>query len=402
MNSLYDTLLGRNLIAQSTNEARIRELLDSESVVFYIGFDATSDSLHLGHLIQFNVIKQMLDAGHKPICLIGGATTLIGDPTGKIEMRQIKKKDEVEELSNKLSLQISNFFNGRVTIVNNKDWLCELNYIDFLREVGVHFSVNKMLTAECFKTRMENGLSFIEFNYMLMQGYDFFYLNQKYNCKMEFGGSEQWANILGGVELIRRKTGQETFGLTFNLLTNFEGKKMGKTEKGALWLDPIKTSPFEFYQYFINVDDKDVTKFFKMLTFLPLLEIEKYEKLTGKDIKIAKQKLAFLTTEIVHGTKEAENCHKLTEEMYSLANFNQTPSIYVNLEKEITLLELLLISRIAPTKNEARRLVVQGGISINGLKIENPNQQIKKDDFQKDMIIKKGKKKFFKVKLGKN
>ncbi len=404
MENVFDVLKARGLIAQTTHEKEIRDILGSEKITFYIGFDPTADSLHIGHFMQLIVMKHMQNAGHRPIILLGGGTTMVGDPTGKTDMRPMITQETIQKNADNFKVQMSKFIDfsdGKAIMVNNADWLLDLNYIDFLREVGVHFSVNRMLSAECFKTRMEKGLTFLEFNYMLMQGYDFYKLHKEYNCKMEFGGDDQWANILGGIELIRRKDSEQAYGMTFTLLTTSEGKKMGKTEKGALWLDPEKVSPYEFYQYWRNVDDKDVIRLLKLVTFLPLEEIAEYEKLEGQDINKAKCVLAYEVTKMVHGVEEAEKANAAAMAIFSGADTANMPSSTVSeseIGESINVLDLLLKVSLIPSKAEGRRLIVQGGLSIDGEKIGDVSYEIPVEKLQGDgIVIKKGKKVFHKV-----
>ncbi len=404
MENVFDVLKARGLIAQTTHEKEIRDILGSEKITFYIGFDPTADSLHIGHFMQLIVMKHMQNAGHRPIILLGGGTTMVGDPTGKTDMRPMITQETIQKNADNFKVQMSKFIDfsdGKAIMVNNADWLLDLNYIDFLREVGVHFSVNRMLSAECFKTRMEKGLTFLEFNYMLMQGYDFYKLHKEYNCKMEFGGDDQWANILGGIELIRRKDSEQAYGMTFTLLTTSEGKKMGKTEKGALWLDPEKVSPYDFYQYWRNVDDKDVIRLLKLVTFLPLEEIAEYEKLEGQDINKAKCVLAYEVTKMVHGVEEADKANAAATAIFSGADTANMPSTQVGRDEigeSINVLDLLLKVSLIPSKAEGRRLIVQGGLSIDGEKIGDVSYEISAEKLQGDgIVIKKGKKVYHKV-----
>jgi len=407
--NVFDILKERGLIAQTTHEDEIRELLGKEKITFYIGFDPTADSLHIGHFMQLIVMKHMQNAGHRPIVLLGGGTTMVGDPTGKADMRPMISQEQIQHNADNFKKQMSKFidFDGEKAImVNNADWLLNLNYIEFLREVGVHFSVNRMLTAECFKTRLEKGLSFLEFNYMLMQGYDFYKLHKDYGAKMEFGGDDQWSNIIGGIELIRRKDGEQAYGMTFTLLTTSEGKKMGKTEKGALWLDPEKVSPYEFYQYWRNVDDADVIRLLKLVTFLPMEQIAEYEKCEGAELNKVKCVLAYEVTKMVHGEEEAKKANDAAMAIFSGGgNTENMPSETVEasvIDSGINVLDLLLSVNLVPSKAEGRRLVQQNGLSINGEKVTDVQTMIDNTYFEKDneMIIKKGKKKFLKVVKG--
>ena len=406
MKNVYDTLKERGLIAQVTHEEEIRELLGKEKVTFYIGFDPTADSLHVGHFLQMVVMKHMQDAGHRPIALVGGGTGHIGDPSGRTDMRQMMTKDIIDHNCECFKEQLSrviDFSDSKAIMVNNADWLLDLNYIEFLRDIGSCFSVNKMLTAECFKQRLEKGLSFLEFNYMLMQSYDFLMLSRKYDCKIELGGDDQWSNILGGIDLCRRKDQKQTYGMTFTLLTNSEGKKMGKTAKGALWLDPEKCKPYDFYQYWVNVSDDDVINCLKLVTFVPMEEIREMEKWEGQELNKAKKRLAFEVTKLVHGEEEALKVQKAAEDVFSgkgvSANMPST-----ELEKDeaigVGILDVLLKIKLIPSKGEGRRLVQQNGLSVNDEKVTDANMIVTEDMFGEDgMIIKKGKKVFHKVVL---
>ncbi len=405
MTNVYDILKARGLIAQTTHEDEIRKILGEKKVTFYIGFDPTADSLHIGHFMQLIVMKHMQNAGHRPIILLGGGTTMVGDPTGKTDMRPMITQDIIQKNADNFKVQMSKFIDfedGKAIMVNNADWLLSLNYVDFLREIGVHFSVNRMLSAECFKTRMEKGLTFLEFNYMLMQGYDFYKLNKDYDCLMEFGGDDQWANILGGIELIRRKEGKQAYGMTFTLLTTSEGKKMGKTEKGALWLDPEKVSPYDFYQYWRNVDDKDVIRLLKLVTFLPLEQIAEYEKLEGQELNRVKCILAYEVTKMVHGEDEARRANDAAMAIFSNGNdTSNMPSAEISAAEigdGINVLDLLSLVNLVPSKSEARRLVQQNGLMINGEKVTATDTAIDISFFNDgELIIKKGKKTFLKL-----
>ncbi|MEG0614773.1 MAG: tyrosine--tRNA ligase, partial [Oscillospiraceae bacterium] len=378
-----------------------------KGVPFYIGFDATADSLHVGHFLQLIVMRHMQLAGHKPIALLGTGTTMIGDPTGKTDMRKMLTPEEINHNAECFKRQMSKFVDfseGKAMMVRNGDWLLNMNYMTFLREVGVHFSVNKMLTAECFRTRLEKGLSFLEFNYMLMQSYDFLHLNKELDCKLELGGDDQWSNILGGVDLVRRVRGDEVYGMTFTLLTTKEGKKMGKTEKGALWLDPEKCSPYDFYQYWRNVADDDVINCLKLITFVPIEEIEQMEKtLQGSDLNKAKERLAFEVTKMVHSEEEAQKAQDAAKSVFSgVGNSEDMPSTELSAEdftgEGIVILDLLVKTKLAQSKSEAKRLVEQGGISIDDTKITDVSENIKLDLFAKGfVIIKKGKKIYHKA-----
>ena len=404
--NVFDELKARGMVAQMTNEEKIRELLGGDPISFYIGFDPTADSLHVGHFVQLMVMAHMQKAGHRPIALLGGGTGMVGDPTGKTDMRNMMTPETIAYHVDCFKKQMSRFVDfseGHALMVNNADWLTNLNYIDFLREVGVHFSVNRMLTAECFKSRMEKGLSFLEFNYMLMQGYDFYYLNQNYDCVMEMGGDDQWSNILGGVELCRRKAGKEVYGITFALLTTSEGKKMGKTEKGAVWLDPDKTSPYDFFQYWRNVDDADVIRCLKMLTFVPLEEIEEMAKAKDSEINNVKERLAYEVTRLVHGEEEANKARETARSLFSGAatgaNMPSTALADDQLQDgAIGVIDLLMLTKLAPSRGEARRLIAQGGVSVDDEKVQDVMQTVPASAFDKGyVVIKKGKKVFHKV-----
>ncbi len=407
MKNVFDVLKERGLIAQMTHEEEIKELLANKKITFYIGFDPTADSLHIGHFMQLVVMKHMQNAGHRPIILLGGGTTMVGDPTGKTDMRPMISREEIQHNADNFKVQMSKFIDfsdGKAIMVNNADWLLDLNYVNFLREVGVHFSVNRMLSAECFKTRMERGLSFLEFNYMLMQSYDFYKLHKEYDCIMEFGGDDQWSNIIGGIELIRRKDSQDAYGMTFTLLTTSEGKKMGKTEKGALWLDPNKVTPYEFYQYWRNVDDKDVIRLLKLVTFVPMEEIYEYEKLEGQQLNTVKERLAYEVTKMVHGEEEANKADAAAKAVFGAGNDDANMPCFElkesAIEEGLNIVDLLAVSGLAPSKGEGRRLVQQGGISIDGNKIDDIAYQITKDIFADGkIVVKKGKKVFLKITL---
>ena len=408
MENVFDILKERGLIAQTTHEDEIRKILGEKKITFYIGFDPTADSLHIGHFMQLIVMKHMQNAGHRPIILLGGGTTMVGDPTGKTDMRPMITQEIIQHNADNFKKQMSKFIDfedGKAIMVNNADWLLGLNYVDFLREVGVHFSVNRMLSAECFKTRMEKGLTFLEFNYMLMQGFDFYKLNKEYDCLMEFGGDDQWANILGGIELIRRKEGKQAYGMTFTLLTTSEGKKMGKTEKGALWLDPEKVSPYEFYQYWRNVDDKDVIRLLKLVTFIPMEQIREYEKLEGQELNKIKCLLAYEVTKMVHGEEAAKQANDAATAIFAGgSNTENMPSAEISkseIESGINVLDMLVNVKLCPSKSEARRLVQQNGLSINGEKVSGVDTIINSEYFKDgEMIVKKGKKTFLKLILG--
>jgi tyrosyl-tRNA synthetase len=407
MKNVFEVLKERGLIAQMTHEEEIKNLLENKKITFYIGFDPTADSLHIGHFMQLVVMKHMQNAGHRPIILLGGGTTMVGDPTGKTDMRPMISREEIQHNADNFKKQMSKFIDftdGKAIMVNNADWLLDLNYVDFLREVGVHFSVNRMLSAECFKTRMERGLSFLEFNYMLMQSYDFYKLHKEYDCIMEFGGDDQWSNIIGGIELIRRKDAKDAYGMTFTLLTTSEGKKMGKTEKGALWLDPEKVSPYEFYQYWRNVDDKDVIRLMKLVTFVSMDEIAEYEKLEGQQLNTVKERLAYEVTKMVHGEDEANKAQASAKAVFGAgADDANMPTFELAkdvLNAGLNIVDLLAVSGLAPSKGEGRRLVQQGGVSIDGNKIDDIAYVITEDIFNDGkIVVKKGKKVFMKIVL---
>lgn len=404
--SVFNELKERGLIAQMTHENEIKELLEKERVTFYIGFDATADSLHVGHFLQLMVMSHMQRAGHRPIALLGTGTTMVGDPTGKSDMRKMLTPEEIEHNAECFRRQMSKFIDfseDKAIIAKNGDWLMKLNYIEFLREIGVHFSVNRMLTAECFKSRLEKGLTFIEFNYMLMQSYDFLKLNRDFDCKMQLGGDDQWSNIIGGVELVRRCDAKDVYGMTFTLLTTKEGKKMGKTENGAIWLDPEKTPPYEFFQYWRNVADGDVINCLKMITFVSLDEIREMEHWQGSELNKAKERLAYELTKLVHGEEEAQKALSAALALFaSGGNDESMPTTQLSDEDfadgAIAVLDLLTKTGLAPSKGEARRLVTQGGIVIAGEKIADISATVKRGDFKDDeLIIRKGKKVYHKA-----
>lgn len=403
--TLFEELKRRGLIAQMTHEEEIEQMLNNEKVTFYIGFDATADSLHIGHFLQMIVMKHMQNAGHRPIALLGTGTTMVGDPTGKTDMRKMLTVEEINRNSECFRRQMSkyiDFSEGKAVIARNGDWLCKLNYIDFLRDVGRFFSVNKMLTAECVKSRMEKGITFLEFNYMIMQSYDFLYLYQNMGCKLQLGGDDQWSNILGGVDLVRRVEGEQAYGMTFTLLTTKEGKKMGKTENGAIWIDPERTSPYEFFQYWRNVADDDVINCMKMLTFVPIEEIEEMEKLSGSELNPVKERLAFEVTKLVHGEDEADKALEAAKAIFAASGVSEDmPTTVItadNLQNdEIGLLTLLTLTKLAPSNGEGRRLIAGGGISVNDVKIDNPMTVVSKAELEEGVIIKKGKKVFHKA-----
>ena len=403
----YEELQARGLIAQVTDEKLIKNLINKGEAVFYIGFDPTADSLHVGHFMALCLMKRLQMAGNKPIALLGGGTAMIGDPSGKTDMRKMMTKETIQHNIECFKKQMSKFIDfseGKALMVNNADWLMDLNYIDVLREVGPHFSVNRMLTAECYKQRMERGLSFLEFNYMIMQSYDFYKLFQEYGCNLQFGGDDQWSNMLGGTELIRRKLGKDASAMTINLLLNSEGKKMGKTVSGAVWLDPEKTSPYEFYQYWRNVDDADVIKCLKMLTFLPLEEIEEMEKWEGAQLNKAKEILGFELTKLVHSEEEAIKAQEASRNMFAggaiSGNIPTTAYEKADLDEGKDILTLLVDTELAKSRGEARRLVQQGGVSVNGEKVTKIEATFTSNEFNDDgvLLIKKGKKAFHQIK----
>ena len=407
---IYEELQARGLIAQVTDEPLIRDLVNNGKATFYIGFDPTADSLHVGHFMALCLMKRLQEAGNRPIALIGGGTAMIGDPSGRKDMRQMMTKETIQHNCECFKKQMSRFIDfseGKALMVNNADWLLDLNYVDVLREVGAHFSVNRMLTAECYKQRMEKGLSFLEFNYMIMQSYDFYALYQKYGCNLQFGGDDQWSNMLGGTELIRRKLGKDASAMTITLLLNSEGKKMGKTQKGAVWLDPEKTSPFEFYQYWRNVADADVLKCLRMLTFLPLEQIDEMDKWEGSQLNKAKEILAFELTKLVHGEEEAAKAQEAAKALFvkgGVAGSVPTKEYpQAALDEGIDILTLLVESKLAPTRSEARRLVQQGGVSVNDVKVPSFDTKYSSADFNEDgaLMIRKGKKGFCQIKAEK-
>lgn len=403
--TVYDELVARGLIAQVTDEKEIKELINEGKAVFYIGFDPTADSLHVGHFMALCLMKRLQMAGNKPIALIGGGTAMIGDPSGRTDMRQMMTKETIAHNVECFKKQMSRFIDfsqGKALLVNNADWLLDLNYVEVLRDVGPHFSVNRMLTAECYKQRMEKGLSFLEFNYMIMQSYDFFALYQKYGCNMQFGGDDQWSNMLGGTELIRRKLGKDAYAMTINLLLNSEGKKMGKTQSGAVWLDPNKTSPFDFYQYWRNVSDADVLKCLRMLTFLPLEQIDEMDQWEGSQLNQAKEILAFELTKLVHGEEEANKAQEGARALFSSGNAAQMPEVALSEEDfedgRIGVLRLLVKAGLAASNGEARRNVEQGGVSVDGEKVTDAKAVIEKSAIgEEGIVLKRGKKKFMKV-----
>ena len=404
---VYEELQARGLIAQVTNEEEIRKMVNEGRAVFYIGFDPTADSLHVGHFMALCLMKRLQMAGNKPIALIGGGTGMVGDPSGRTDMRTMMTVETIQHNCDCFKKQMSRFIDfseGKAMMVNNAEWLMNLNYIDFLREIGPHFSVNNMLRAECYKQRMEKGLSFLEFNYMLMQSYDFYELFQRYGCNMQFGGDDQWSNMLGGTELIRRKLGKDAHAMTITLLLNSEGKKMGKTQSGAVWLDPNKTTPFEFYQYWRNVGDADVLKCLRMLTFLPLEQIDEMDKWEGSQLNTAKEILAYELTKLVHGEEEAEKAQAAAKALFSSGNAANMPTYELTEDDfngdEIDILSILQKSGLAPSRSEARRNVEQGGVSVDGNQVKDIKAVFTKDQLAGEgMVVKRGKKNFKKVVL---
>ena len=402
--TVYDELVARGSVAQVTDEDELKELINAGKAKFYIGFDATADSLHVGHFMTLCLMKRLQMAGNKPIALVGGGTTMIGDPSGRTDMRQMMTPEQINHNCECFKKQMSKFIDfgeDKALLVNNADWLLDLNYVDLLREVGAQFSVNRMLTAECYKNRMERGLSFLEFNYMIMQAYDFYHLYEKYGCQMQLGGNDQWSNMLAGTDLIRRKLGENAYAMTITLLLNSEGNKMGKTANGAVWLDPNKTSPFEFYQYWRNVADADVFKCMRMLTFLSLEEIEEIEKWEGNRINEAKEVLAFELTKLVHSEEEAIKAQESSRALFSGAAHADMPTTEIE-EADLTdgVISLLVKAELAPTRSEARRNIEQGGVTVDGEKVSDVKATFTKDTLAGDgMVIKRGKKKFKKVVL---
>ena len=403
--TLYDELVARGLIAQVTDEEEIKNLINNGKATFYIGFDPTADSLHVGHFMALCLMKRLQMAGNKPIALIGGGTAMIGDPSGRTDMRQMMTPETIQHNCDCFKEQMSRFIDfseGKALMVNNADWLMDLNYVDVLREVGSHFSVNRMLTAECYKQRMEKGLSFLEFNYMIMQSYDFYTLYQKYGCNMEFGGDDQWSNMLGGTELIRRKLGKDAFAMTINLLLNSEGKKMGKTQSGAVWLDPNKTSPFEFYQYWRNVSDTDVLKCLRMLTFLPLEQIDEMDNWEGSQLNQAKEILAYELTNLVHGEEEAKKAQESARALFTGGNHADMPTSEITADDlrdgAIDIMGLLVTSGLCQTRSEARRAVEQGGVTVNNEKVCDIKTSYTPDAINaEEFVLKRGKKNFRKI-----
>ena len=403
--TVFDELKERGLLAQLTDEEEIKELINNGKATFYIGFDPTADSLHVGHFMALCLMKRLQMAGNKPIALIGGGTAMIGDPSGRTDMRSMMTKETIQHNCDCFKKQMEKFIDfsdGKAIMVNNADWLLDLNYIDVLREVGAHFSVNRMLTAECYKQRMEKGLSFLEFNYMIMQSYDFYALYQKYGCNMQFGGDDQWSNMLGGTELIRRKLGKDAYAMTITLLLNSEGKKMGKTQKGAVWLDPNKTTPFEFYQYWRNVADADVLKCIRMLTFLPMEEIRKMDSWEGSQLNTAKEILAYELTKLVHGEEEAAKAQESARALFSAGNADNMPTVQLTddnfVDGAIDICGVLVAAGLAQSRSEARRNVEQGGVTVNGEKVTDVKTSYAPSDFAGEgAVVKRGKKNFKKV-----
>ena len=403
--TVYDELVARGLIAQVTDEEEIKELINNGKATFYIGFDPTAASLHVGHFMALCLMKRLQMAGNKPIALIGGGTAMIGDPSGRTDMRQMMTKETINHNCECFKKQMSRFIDfseGKALMVNNADWLLDLNYVEVLRDIGPHFSVNRMLSAECYKQRMERGLSFLEFNYMIMQSYDFYELFQRYGCNMQFGGDDQWSNMLGGTELIRRKLGKNACAMTITLLLNSEGKKMGKTQSGAVWLDPEKTSPFEFYQYWRNVGDADVLKCLRMLTFLPLEQIDEMDKWEGSQLNTAKEILAFELTKLVHGEEEAAKAQESARALFSGGNAANMPTAVITEENlrdgEIDIMGLLVASGLCASRSEARRAVQQGGVAVNGEKVGSIEASYKPEDINKeDFVLRRGKKNYRKI-----
>ena len=403
---IYDELVARGLIAQVTDEAEIKELVNNGQATFYIGFDPTADSLHVGHFMALCLMKRLQMAGNKPVVLIGGGTAMIGDPSGRTDMRQMMTRETIQHNCDCFKRQMERFIEfgeDKAIMVNNADWLLDLNYVDVLREVGACFSVNRMLTAECYKQRMEKGLSFLEFNYMIMQSYDFYYLYQKYGCNMQFGGDDQWSNMLGGTELIRRKLSKDAYAMTITLLLNSEGKKMGKTASGAVWLDPKKTAPYDFFQYWRNVDDKDVLKCIRMLTFLPLEQIDEMDKWEGAKLNDAKEILAYELTKLVHGEEEAEKAKAASHALYGAGDSSLAPSVEIDAttlaDGKIDLNSLLVLGKMVPSKSEGRRAIEQGGVSVDGEKVTDVKMLVSEAQLKNGILVKRGKKSFIKFVL---
>ena len=405
---IYEELVARGLIAQVTNENEIRDMVNEGKATFYIGFDPTADSLHVGHFMALCLMKRLQMAGNKPVVLIGGGTAMIGDPSGRTDMRQMMTRETIQHNCDCFKKQMERFIDfgeGKAIMVNNADWLLDLNYVDVLREVGACFSVNRMLSAECYKQRMEKGLSFLEFNYMIMQSYDFYHLFQKYGCNMQFGGDDQWSNMLGGTELIRRKLGKDAHAMTITLLLNSEGKKMGKTASGAVWLDPNKTAPYDFYQYWRNVADADVLKCIRMLTFLPVEEIDKMDSWEGAQLNTAKEILAYELTKLVHGAEEAEKAQAMARSLFVSGGAENAPTVEVDeaslVDGGIDLNSLLVLGKMVPSKSEGRRAIEQGGVSVDGEKVTDVRAIISKESLEAGVLVKRGKKSFNKFVLKK-
>jgi len=404
--NVFDTLRERGYIAQTTHEEEIRELLGSGPVTFYIGFDPTADSLHIGHFLQLMVMRHLQQAGHRPIALLGGGTAMVGDPTGRTDMRQMMTQETIQRNANAFKKQMERFLDfseGKAVMVNNADWLLDLNYVKFLREIGVHFSVNRMLTAECFKTRLERGLSFLEFNYMLMQSYDFLELYRRYGCRLQLGGDDQWSNILAGADLIRRAEGESAYGMTFNLLTTGEGKKMGKTQRGAVWLDPQKTSPYDFYQYWRNVADEEVPQRLALLTLLPMDEVRRLSALKDQAINEAKEVLAYEVTRLVHGQEEADSAQRAAQALFGAGGEAEVPGTVLSaaqFSEQSNIVDLLTYVGLASSKGEARRLVQQGGIYVNDERITDIDHTLTENDIRDGAVmIRKGKKVYFRIRV---
>ena len=405
---IYEELVARGLIAQVTNEEEIREMINNGKATFYIGFDPTADSLHVGHFMALCLMKRLQMAGNRPVVLIGGGTAMVGDPSGRTDMRQMMTTETIQHNCDCFRKQMERFIDfgeGKAIMVNNADWLLGLNYVEVLREVGACFSVNRMLSAECYKQRMEKGLSFLEFNYMIMQSYDFYHLFQKYGCNMQFGGDDQWSNMLGGTELIRRKLGKDAHAMTITLLLNSEGKKMGKTASGAVWLDPNKTAPYDFYQYWRNVADADVLKCIRMLTFLPVEEIDKMDSWEGAQLNTAKEILAYELTKLVHGEEEAEKAQAMARSLFVSGGAENAPTVEVDeaslVDGAIDLNSLLVLGKMVPSKSEGRRAIEQGGVSVDGEKVTDVRALISKESLEAGILVKRGKKSFNKFVLKK-
>ena len=404
---IYEELVARGLIAQVTNEEEIRTMINEGKATFYIGFDPTADSLHVGHFMALCLMKRLQMAGNKPVVLIGGGTAMVGDPSGRTDMRQMMTTETIQHNVDCFRKQMERFIDfgeGKAILVNNADWLLGLNYVDVLRDVGACFSVNRMLSAECYKQRMEKGLSFLEFNYMIMQSYDFYHLFKAYGCNMQFGGDDQWSNMLGGTELIRRKLGKDAHAMTITLLLNSEGKKMGKTASGAVWLDPNKTAPYDFYQYWRNVGDADVLKCIRMLTFLPVEEIDKMDAWEGAQLNTAKEILAYELTKLVHGEEEAEKAQSMARSLFVAGGAENAPEVVVDenslVDGAIDLNSLLVLGKMVPSKSEGRRAIEQGGVSVDGEKVTDVRALITKEQLEAGVLVKRGKKSFNKFLLG--